>query len=128
MKTNRLIAKFMGARVSDDGYRFSFPMSDNDERIQNVLGSPITFGNEYERSCYASDLKYDSSWDWLMPAVDKIEGMTDSKGDAYRFNTDMCNVDIEGTDIQIIGEAYKIVAVYRAVVEFINRYTDEKIN
>ena len=127
METNRLIAKFMGARVSDDGYRFSFPMSDNDARIQNVLGSHITFGKGYERSCYASDLKYHSSWDWLMTAVDKIEGMTDSKGDAYRFNIDMCNVDIEGTDIQIIGEAYKIVAVYRAVVEFINLYNNQEI-
>lgn len=110
METNRLIAKFMGMTCHH-----------NDS---NVLIFSTENGNDIV-SIY--DLKYHSSWDWLMHAVDKIEGMTDSKGDAYRFNIDMCNVDIEGTDIQIIGEAYKIVAVYRAVVEFINLYNNQEI-
>lgn len=68
-----------------------------------------------------SELKYHSSWDWLMPVVEKIEGLRDSKGNAYRFSIDMCNAQIEGANIEILGGAFKLDTTYQAVVKFINQ-------
>ena len=66
-------------------------------------------------------LKYHASWDWLIPVVEKIEGLTDTNGDAYRFSIDMCNSKIEGTNIEIIGSPYKIDSTYKAVLQFIKQ-------
>jgi hypothetical protein len=67
-------------------------------------------------------LQYHTSWDWLMPVVEKIESLRDSNGDAYRFSIDMCNAQIEGANIEIIGGAFKLDTTYRAVVEFIKQH------
>jgi hypothetical protein len=66
-----------------------------------------------------NELSYNTSWECLMPVVDKIESMRNLDGDAYRFFIDMCNVEIENTDIIVLGASYKRDAVYNAVVEFI---------
>jgi hypothetical protein len=65
---------------------------------------------------------YNTSWDWLMPVVEKIEGLRDKNGNAYRFTIDMCNAQIEETNIEILGGAFKIDTTYKAVVQFINQY------
>ena len=68
------------------------------------------------------DLKYHLSWDWLMPVVEKIESLRDPNGNAYRFTIDMCNAQIEETNIEILGGAYKLDTTYEAVVQFIKNY------
>jgi len=69
-----------------------------------------------------SKMEYHISWDWLMPVVEKIESLRDANGDAYRFTIDMCNAQIEGTHIEMIGGAYKLNTTYKAVVKFIQYY------
>jgi len=69
-----------------------------------------------------SQMNYHTSWDWLMPVVEKIESLRDANGDAYRFTIDMCNAQIEGTHIEMIGGAYKLNTTYKAVVKFIQYY------
>jgi len=106
---NKLIADFMGMeneRHSDGRYLFT---TDIDE----LKGADTRFWEE---------LYFHVSWDWLMPVVDKIESLRDADGNAYRFLIDMCNVEIENTDIIVLGASYKRDAVYNAVVEFINQY------
>ena len=61
-----------------------------------------------------SQMNYHTSWDWLMPVVEKIESLRDANGDAYRFTIDMCNAQIEGTHIEMIGGAYKLNTTYKA--------------
>ena len=73
------------------------------------------------RPCTIDGLQYKYSWDWLMPVVEKIEGLRDSKGNAYRFSIDMCNAQIEGANIEILGGTFKLDTTYKAVVEFINQ-------
>ena len=83
-----------------------------------------------ENPIEAKYLPYATDWNWLMPVIEKIESLRDNNGDAYRFTIDMCNAQIEGTEIEIIGGANKIKTTHQAVVEFINlnRDTMEKTN
>ena len=57
-----------------------------------------------------------------MPVVEKIESLRDPNGNAYRFSIDMCNAQIKGTTIEVLGGAYKLDTVYKAVVQFIKNY------
>ena len=78
------------------------------------------------------DLKYDISWDWLMPVVDKIEsiqgvfrrgGMTNG---GQQHNATETKYAMEyGMHDKVIAHAYansRIDAEYQAVVEFIKEY------
>lgn len=77
MKDNKLIAEFMGVDQVDIDYAI----------------------NEH------GQLKYHSSWDWLMPVVEKIYSL-DADIDFFRV------VNLEAT--------------YKSVVEFIKEYNDER--
>ena len=69
-----------------------------------------------------SNLKYHTSWDWLMPVVEKIESLgyeliiAESRC-KINHNTDHSIEEV--INIEIIGS--KIDVTYRAVVEFINQ-------
>jgi hypothetical protein len=90
----------------------------NNKLIAEFMG--MNYGDPIE------SMEYHTSWDWLMPVVEKIEGLRDSKGNAYRFIIDMCNAQIEGANIEILGGAFKLETTYKAVVEFIKWYNEQK--
>jgi hypothetical protein len=98
MNDNIIIAEFMGVYSKENGYDY------------------IKTGNK--------GVCYHTSWDWLMPVVEKIEGLRDKNGNAYRFTIDMCNAQIEETNIEILGGAFKIDTTYKAVVEFIKMHNN----
>jgi hypothetical protein len=102
---NKLIAEFMYMRA--------------DPIDKSVMIKMTLQGNEVVP---IDSMEYQSCWKWLMPVVDKIESLRDADGNAYRFLIDMCNAEIENTDIIVLGASYKRDAVYNAVVEFINQY------
>ena len=87
MQNNKLIAEFMGVHeIMHDGYsEYELP---SNEIVQH--------------------LQYHTSWDWLMPVVDKCYQEHMSKHIADAVMT--CDID----------EAYKVV------VEFIKQYNDER--
>lgn len=106
MNSNKLIAEFMGMTYGDP----------NDD---SVMIQTTPQGNEVVP---IESMEYHTSWDWLMPVVEKIESLRDPNGNAYRFSIDMCNAQIEGTTIGVLGGAYKLDTVYKAVVQFIKNY------
>ena len=59
------------------------------------------------------DLKYDASWDWLMPVVEKVFILSEDE-EAWRM------------DIESGLTTLNINETYRAVVEFINEYNKNK--
>lgn len=101
---NKLIAEFMGLPKKVNGCI-------TEGYMHPKVDVPVT----------TSGMQYKYSWDWLMPVVEKIEGLRDSNGNAYRFTIDMCNAQIEGTNIEILGGRFKLDTTYDAVVEFINQ-------
>ena len=95
MKDNKLIAEFMGLKPCDDR-------------------------EQYQSSIYTNvvaDLKYHTSWDWLMPVVDKIESI----GFEFQILKGTCLIQDEDSTETLV-ETYshnKQKATYKAVTEFI---------
>jgi hypothetical protein len=105
---NKLIAEFMGLKVVDV-YNLT-----KDERLKAWIHDSfsgaqwVIFGEE-------DFLKYHTSWDWLMPVVEKIEigARVDIYSKACKISQPQWTVDIAN-----INE-HKIMAVWLSVVQFI---------
>lgn len=129
-ENNRLIAEFMGAEVYEAPnfhgkiiWWAKYPFDNTpmiDERVRNLL-----------------NLEYATSWDWLMPVVEKIEHS--SIGEYISFSVNVINQSCciychfknaqDGVIYQTPwGQApdTKIEAVYSAVIEFINWYNQQQ--
>ena len=102
-KENKLIANFMGLPLVPCNIG-----TENGAVTQGYMHPKINV------PCTTDGLQYKYSWDWLMPVVEKIEGLRDLKG----------NAKIEGTNIEIIGGAYKLETTYKAVIQFIKEYNN----
>ena len=114
---NKLIAEFMG--WSKSPY----------EHLPNKMYKD-------DKGIHVDQLKYNSSWDWLMPVVEKVEEFgypTLVKSDYYRKKLDyeVC-IFQKGTGELLIendfGGQTKIMTTWRAVVEFIRWYNQNKEN
>jgi len=127
LQGNKLIAEFMGAKYDKDT---SFCMHPND------LWLPIHGVVNYKttESGSGKTLHYHSSWDWLMPVVEKIESMLhddivitiEYKDCLIPVVAGTFKTDNDGFDIHIKGAESKINAVYQAVIEFITWYNKQK--
>ncbi len=115
MENNKLIAEFMGFQKTNIGWYDS-------EEIMPPLS------NTYDSNTFDEhELAFHKSWDWLMPVVDRIEGIIDEHGCAkYNVRIEQSWVDI--IDNHTSDEIVKVdgdnrrEATYKAVVEFINQY------
>ena len=94
MNDNKLISEFMGVAFHDD-----------ENQYYNADGLHI--GNT---------LQYHTSWDWLLPVVDKIKILVMEDDSDKLYNSEEWD-NITHTLVQI-----EIKFVYKAVVEFIKTY------
>ena len=107
MKDNKLIAEFMGA----EGH----PKYDPIEWDIYITGClDVDSDNENAQHFFTpNQMKYHSSWDWLMPVVEKCL-IGEAEQDEEISNTTIKNI-YEGICNQDISYAY------RSVVEFIKK-------
>jgi hypothetical protein len=120
---NKLIAYFMGHKESRDKYYGGM----TDDKGDNTFPCLVAPDGKKITHVY-----YHSSWDWLMPVVEKINAtaIPDNKFPAsvhiYRSTVhvnDDYNIIIETTATR---EGGLILAVYQAVVQFIEWYNQSK--
>lgn len=134
LENNMLIAKFMGLEHENNGLHFKVRFTEN-------ISRSYSYKNE--------DFKFDISWDWLMPVVDKIEGLEFKNKDASTLYYDVMILpdaiiiqrnDTEESLIVVnksegVGVLYnhrvmlfenKKIALYEAVVEFITFFNKLK--
>lgn len=94
MKSNKLIAEFMGLRTNSYG----------DYNIdKEIMGFDMIV-------CSLTDTKFHTSWDWLMPVANEIIKSRDEQ-----------NADWDLTDLKYALCTTNIEWVYKAVVKFIKR-------
>lgn len=123
MKTqegNKLIAEFMGGIYHSKLFHIG----------ENQIWLPR------HNMCEQSRLKYDSSWDWLMPVVEKIEKIVLNNGDCFQISIGKHKISIIRKDklanpylkeeIYIPVNGAKIEATWIAVVQFIEWYNNQK--
>ena len=111
IEENKLIAEFMGAEKSHFGDYIVYPLNVD----ANAFGK-----TEY------SDLKYHSSWNWLMPVVEKI-GLLKYPFYIYtsHIQKSACIYDLKNgyTIVKESGVKTSLIEyTYKAVVEFIKGY------
>ena len=132
-ENNRLIAEFMGSKTIRINVPFEYDLGEELPTSKNICNSIVDAMEEVQTEVdngiiSGSDLcmealEYHTSWDWLMPVVEKIESL------GYEFfivedrikiahNTDH-SID---TIINFTLGGSKREATYKAVVEFINQY------
>jgi hypothetical protein len=95
MKDNKLIAEFMGVPQGEHTHFMVEPFA-------------------LESYADVDDLKYDISWDWLMPVVKKCK-------ESQIFGTQNLIDDIDFTLVNV-----SLSYTYQAVVEFIKIYNDDE--
>jgi hypothetical protein len=99
MNNNKLIAEFMDLEEAPKG-------------IVNEYNPREYYVKEYNSGVWylPEEMKYHSSWDWLIPVVNKIE------------------MECEGVPPQLLDCSLysEIDEVYQAVIEFIKIYNDEQ--
>jgi hypothetical protein len=133
MKTdNELIAEFMGVKEQQgfyDSYGQDEPFwyTANDRFRTHSRSIPDVSFDEFIEHC-----KYDTSWDWLMPVVEKIEKTPElfhtrimAYADENNYLCDIVDSDNYERACQL-STGSKIDAVYRAVVQFIKWYNEQK--
>lgn len=144
LEGNKLIADFMGGIYSENALAWGF----GDARIEHK--ELVVRGKLYKNLVWAEkfekDLKYHSSWDWLMPVVEKIEnlnfcvtiGTSNRKDKSQRTyceigTPEMWNFELtlEDSPVPIIeidekNSNTKIINVWLAVVEFIKWWNEQK--
>ena len=115
LKNNKLIAEFMGAATKT-------LIDLREKKVGDKWKTDGTF--------LIQDLEFHSSWDWLMPVVEKIEKYKQNVRissihrhanlkDGLMHMCDISNKDKPMQHIGVTGES-KINTVYKAVIAFIN--------
>ena len=111
---NQLIAEFMGAKMKSfvEGYAGTFYYLNGKRWVQ------------------PDSLKYHTSWDWLMPVVEKIEDckVLDDFGfsviiDNWQVNIRSC---FSGQNVVFVSSGQsKIAVVHSAIIQFITWYNSQ---
>ena len=102
--------------LDDEGDVMDHECISDNEMIAEFMGRGGTFNHDKTMICTGiypdtmTLMKYHTSWDWLIPVVNKIE------------------IECEGVPIQLLDcNLYsEIGEVYQAVVELIKTYNDER--
>ena len=121
-ENNKLIAEFMGLVTQDEKFT-------SGRSIECTKG---TF-TDYE-AIGKGWLHYHTSWDWLMPVVEKIESNKDVDMVELQYNSDsgyevIITIDSEDEFARNhCTESDRIKATYKAEIEFINWYNENKSN
>lgn len=127
---NILIAKFMGGLTKDESHSFiSMYIEEDDINFDSLYYPEVP----HDGSCWKfKDLKYNKSWNWLIPVVEKIECITLNKTQSFRVRIDRnwCYIDIckygeyGWSDFLGLKGDSKIEVTYLVVVKFIKWYNE----
>lgn len=119
LQNNKLIAEFCGWKFikltdADDVMPPCYVFMQYDENGRAVRQYS---GGDCWNVETAGDIPYDSDWNWLMPVVEKIEGM----GYGLTIDGTICEIYKSDRDYCIKCADTKLSATYEAVCDFIKQ-------
>lgn len=129
---NTFLAEFMEYEhdeLEDDDVTITYNCYDHLENISGKKPWKSTI-DDYTSWLRPDEMKFHSSWDWLMSVVDKIESIIFDENNSFNVtigSTIYCVIqDTNGEcyDMVYDGEESKLLVVYKAVVEFIKWYNE----
>ena len=140
IESNKLIAEFMGAKNTPiiggevlhpiSGHIISYKneiYQADFNTVEGINNIPPSERKRYFRY-FEEDLKYHSSWDWLMPVVENIEGI----GADILIGRMFCEIKFrfplspeKEFDVRIVS-GIKMNAIHGAIIEFIKWYNQNK--
>lgn len=86
---------------------------------------------EVDKGSYWEEAKYHSSWDWLMPVIEKIETSADDKTGHMEVTINENHCTVYQWDFKVIAKDYdgksKINAVWRTIVKFLKWYNHQQL-
>lgn len=107
---NKLIAEFMGGKLTNDINLRGMPIYEFPSPVPNELNNA-----GWRNKTKTGYIHYDISWDWLMPVVEKIcEVCKPNSKEHFWWNNS------NYSDIRIFREPLDIT--YKTVIEFIKWY------
>lgn len=120
-ENNRIIAEFMGWKEQTDP-------------TERWFGSFREPNGILHKNTNTEPLLFHSSWDWLMPVVEKIEGLENSiyqvdimqEGARILKRCKHFDKPIDCTVSKMPEGTTKLEATYKAVVQFIKWYNENK--
>ena len=121
-ENNKLTAEFIGMKPSKIFGKYSISKDHctcNEDTPDKAMNG------------FASIAKYNTSWDWLMPVVEEIEKLIFNDDIYYEVRqlggTIVSIMSSDGDElIYIDNEDSRLKSAYRAVVEFIKWYNEER--
>lgn len=128
---NKLIAEFMGSRYINEPF---FDKSTNKmvdywywTKPDNGWPSSKLTNQEYSTAYMIENWAYHTSWDWLIPVVEKIESLNWSTELRYTAGVghNMYFISAGAELNRTKSSTDKIEAVYNAVIFFINWYNQQ---
>ena len=138
---NKFIAEFMGY---EEGFphridKYGYVQVDKGYVIPSITNSQFHEQDSDTHQFSLSELKFYSSWDWIMPCIEKIELIEDSYHGRFVVYISSNNCTIQSTNFRLdkisvepshyFNSLYgnsKIEAVWVAIVEFIKWYNSCK--
>jgi hypothetical protein len=90
----------------------------DNEIIAEFMGEPMAVVKAFPK-----EWKYDTSWDWLMPVVEKIDLMYSRRLSEYNMNTTEINRYTSVVSLHLICSK---ALVYKKVLTFIKYYNSLK--
>lgn len=137
-KYNKIIAEFMGAKKTDKREKInptyifpSFSALKLEEEPDYNGGYAVDL--VLSKVWQLHDMQFNTSWDWLMPVVEKIESL-----DYEERVTHTYTVEITGNGTSILPSIWtgkrwlirhnsrnrRLMNTYEAIIEFIERYNE----
>lgn len=116
IENNKLIAEFLGVQPNELGE-------------YEMFGVIESIDPDDQHFYTARVLKFNDSWDWLMPVVEKIESLNydfQMMGGCWVIIYDIDPDREQGTELIEESAETKIKTVYAACVRFIKWYNENK--
>lgn len=123
LEGNKLIAEFMNITPKKFGNKYQW----SDQPFYYVDGDTA----EEVINKASGYFKYSTSWDWLMPVVEKIEDLKNTHGFSFvvTIYQDYCRISSKNYSLEenyFEGEGdSKLEATYKAVLESIQWYNNQ---